>query len=85
MITELLMYLLLRFLDWLLKANIQKVINESLDVLELKFDDAVDRLKGSGWVIQEVKQLSVDMFEIKPIRGSSFIPNPKNTLILSVV
>ena len=58
------------------KANIQKTINELLDVLELNFDDSIQRLEGSGWVVNEIMQLCIDLFEIRPIRGASYIPTP---------
>jgi len=31
---------------------------------------------GSGWIIQSFDSLYVDMYETKPLRGSSYIPTP---------
>ena len=39
--------------------------------------NADNRPMGSGWSIVSSATLSIDMFETKPLKGSSYIPTPE--------
>ena len=58
------------------KATISKVIDELSENLAAKFDLIGDSLEGSGWRIKRYILFAVDIFETRPVRGSSYIPTP---------
>ena len=58
------------------KATISKVIDELSQNLAAKFDLIGDSLEGSGWRIKRYILFAVDIFETRPVRGSSYIPTP---------
>lgn len=68
------------------RHNYNDIISLLLDEMNVKvgdFDierfDIRDRSKGqgSGWIIHRYINLSVDIFDIVPLRGSSYIPTPE--------
>ncbi|MFM7977914.1 MAG: hypothetical protein ACKPKO_01250, partial [Candidatus Fonsibacter sp.] len=52
-----------------------KEIISKIDVLEQA--DVEGKPMGSGWTIVSIDKLVIDIFETKPLRGSSYIPTPE--------
>ena len=50
-------------------------INNKAELLEQT--DKNGRVIGSGWALQAINKLNIDIFETKPLRGSSYIPTPE--------
>ncbi|MFM7984580.1 MAG: hypothetical protein ACKPKO_35160, partial [Candidatus Fonsibacter sp.] len=70
-----------KIIHTVVKSNIKSVIDKQfnematkLDTLELVDDDG--QALGSGWSIESIDKLAIDVFETKPIRASSYIPTP---------
>ena len=55
----------------------------NIDVFEQT--DVEGKSLGSGRIIVSLDQLAIDIYEIKPLRGSSYIPTPANSLIRHAV
>ena len=58
------------------KASINDDTDYLLDDLDYKIDALIERTKGSGWRIKQFEILSIEIYQIKPARGSSYIPTP---------
>ena len=57
------------------KANYKNVIDNQLAELKAKIEVFVD-IK-SGYKFEEIVKFDIDIFETKPLRGSSYIPTPE--------
>ena len=53
--------------DNVTNANLEHIVNNQSAVLINKFSEL--HLKGSGWTLDEVLNIYIDIFETKPIRG----------------
>ena len=60
--------------DNITSANAEHIVNNQSAVLVNKFGEL--RLKGSGWTLDKVLNIFIDIFETNPIRGSFYIPTP---------
>ncbi|MFM7988997.1 MAG: hypothetical protein ACKPKO_57760, partial [Candidatus Fonsibacter sp.] len=70
-----------KIIHTVVKSNIKSAIDKKnnematkLDTLELVDDNG--KALGSGWAIESIDKLAIDVFETKPIRASSYIPTP---------
>ena len=56
-------------------SNIDETAVKQIQILKDKCLDVA--LKDSDWRIKEFKAIFIDMFETRPVRGSSYIPTPE--------
>ena len=58
----------------------QSDITTALDRVEPKFTESLERFtnKGSGWVVENIGDLYLDVANYKPFKGGTFIELPKN-------
>lgn len=64
------------------KANYKETIKNEINILREvilgAYGDGTDIEKnGSGWNFEKIEEFITDIFEIKPVRGSSYIPTPE--------
>ena len=65
------------------KSNYKRVVGELLEYLVSKFDNLDWNDMRSGFKVKKFNYLSIDMYETRLARGSSFIPTPENMLLRS--
>ena len=63
-------------------ANREKAIDEQISEMSSKIEtldqrDVEGKPMGSGWMIVSIDKLAIDIFETKPLRGSSYIETPE--------
>ena len=59
------------------KSVVEKLINELATMMDtLYLTDKDGKPIGSGWKIQTINKLCVDIFQTKHLRGSSYIETP---------
>ena len=58
------------------KGNVEDKIKELLIELDIKINERLDKLSGSGWRIKQYHTLFIEVYKIKDARGSSYIPTP---------
>ena len=56
------------------KKEISKIVDELYNDLDYKFEHT--KHKSSGWVLKQIIKFFVNIHDVKPIRGSSYIPTP---------
>ena len=59
------------------KSNYKRVVGELLEYLVSKFDNLDRNEMRSGFKVKKFNCLSIDIYETKPARGSSYIPTPE--------
>ena len=63
-------------------ANREKAIDEQISEMSSKIEtldqrDVEGKPMGSEWMIVSIEKLAIDIFETKPLRGSSYIETPE--------
>ena len=63
-------------------ANIERAIEEQIQDMASNIEvlgqmDVECKPMGSGWKINSIDELAIDIFETKPLRGSSYIKTPE--------
>ena len=59
------------------KSNYKRVVGELLEYLVSKFDNLDWNDMRSGFKVKKFNYLSIDIYETKPARGSSYSPTPE--------
>jgi hypothetical protein len=59
------------------KSNYKKVLDLLKNDLTSQEDEIGERVEGSGWTLYRYLYFAIDMFKIRPIRASSYIPTPE--------
>ena len=64
------------------KKEIEQVLDKLYDDLASKFDKLKDRHKSAG-TLKKISYFFFDVYKIKELRSSSYIPTPENIQILN--
>ena len=59
------------------KSNYKKVLDLLKNDLTSQEDEIGERVEGSGWTLYRYLYFTIDIFKIRPIRASSYIPTPE--------
>ena len=59
------------------KSNYKKVLDLLKNDLASQEDEIGERVEGSGWTLYRYLYFTIDIFKIRPIRASSYIPTPE--------
>ena len=59
------------------KSNYKKVLDLLKNDLTSQEDEIGERVDGSGWALYRYLYFAIDIFKIRPIRASSYIPTPE--------
>ena len=58
------------------KSSLDNKLTNQVAELKHVFDMVGDRIEGSNWKLKNYINLTVEVFKIRPTRGSSYIPTP---------
>lgn len=61
----------------LTKTNLESTLEKLKIEIVNKFEKIDDKMPSSGWRLRRYIHLGVDIFETRPVRGSSYIPTPE--------
>jgi hypothetical protein len=61
----------------LIKTNLESTLEKLKIEIVNKFEKIDDKMPSSGWRLRRYIHLGVDIFETRPVRGSSYIPTPE--------